>query len=355
MSEITWKGNSKLDQVIPYTENFVADGATLTTNSEKKIVKITVLDGGKLANKGLVSTVMVEEDGSATNDGTITSVTNYGKVTNNQAVSAAAEDQPTITRLYNYNSVVNYATLSDVKSNVKADGTTAATIELRDNAKKVGLGTLGSIFVVNAKNAEDDGKLGIIKYDLDSATAADAGTDLAHALNNYATQITVDAAVTEIEAPESGVFKNANSTYKNDFDRAQITFEGNTEYSIDNNTATGSLLALGEIVLKEGVTLTVSNAYYTGNNSGATDSAYALVADDLTMGNNAVVDVKEITSVVAAALNIADGVTATVKTVKGEEMLSQFYYGTKFGNGDLTTSGNINTEIPASVKKYTNK
>ena len=355
MSEITWKGKSKLDQVIPNTENFVADGATLTTNSEKSISKITVLDGGKLANKGRVNTVNVEEGGSATNDGTINWVANYGKVTNNQAVSAAAEDQPTITNLYNYNSVVNYATLENVESNVKADGTTAATIELRDNTKKVGLGTLGSIFVVKAKNAEDDGKLGIIKYDLDSATAADAGTDLAHALNNYATQITVDAAVTKIEAPESGVFKNANSTYKNDFDRAQITFEGNTEYSIDNNTATGSLLALGEIVLKEGVTLTVSNAYYTGNNSGATDSAYALVADDLTMGNNAVVDVKEITSVVAAALNIADGVTATVKTVKGEEMLSQFYYGTKFGNGDLTTSGNINTEIPTSVKKYTNK
>ena len=73
------------------------------------------------------------------------------------------------------------------------------------------------------------------------------------------------------------------------------------------------------------------------------------------MGNNAVVDVKEITTVVAAKLNIADGVTATVKTVKGEEMLSEFYYGTKFGKGDLTTSGNITTEIPSSVKKYTNK
>ena len=350
-SEITWEGKSKLDQVIPYTENFVADGATLTTNSEKNIAKITVLDGGKLANKGLVSTVIVEEGGSATNDGTITSVTNYGKVTNNQAVSAAAEDQPTITRLYNYNSVVNYATLSDVKSNVKADGT-AATIELRDNTKKVGLGTLGSIFVVNAKNAEDAGKLGIIKYDLDSATAADAGTDLAHALNNYATQITVDAAVTEIEAPESAAFQNANCSRKNDFDRAQITFEGNTEYSIDNKTATGSELALGEIVLKEGVTLTVSNAYYTGNNSGATESAYALVADDLTMGNNATVDVKEITTVVANALNIADGVTATVKTVAGKEMLSELYYGTKFGDGTLTTSGNINTNIPADCNKY---
>ena len=349
-SEITWKGNSKLDQVIHYTENFVADGATLTTNSEKKIVKITVLDGGKLANKGLVSTVMVEEGGSATNDGTITSVTNYGKVTNNQAVSAAEEDQPTITRLYNYNSVVNYATLSDVKSNVKADGT-AATIELRDNTKKVGLGTLGSIFVVKAENAEVEGKLGIIKYDLDSATAADAGTDLAHALNNYATQITVDAAVTEIEAPESATFQNANGR-KNDFDRAQITFEGNTEYSIDNKTATGSELALGEIVLKDGVTLTVSNAYYTGNNSGATESAYALVADDLTMGNNATVDVKEITSVVAKTLNIADGVTATVKTVAGKEMLSAFYYGTQFGDGTLTTSGNINTNIPTDCNKY---
>ena len=350
-TEITWEGKSKLDQVIPYTENFVADGATLTTNSEESISKITVLDGGKLANKGLVNTVNVEEGGSATNDGTINWVANYGKVTNNQAVSAAAEDQPTIKNLWNYNSVVNYATLDNVESNVKADGT-AATIELRDNTKKVGLGTLGSIFVVKAKNAEDEDKLGIIKYDLDSATAADAGTDLAHALNNYATQITVDAAVTEIEAPESAAFQNANSRYKNDFDRAQITFEGNTEYSIDNKTATGSELALGEIVLKDGVTLTVSNAYYTGNNSGATDSAYALVADDLTMGNNATVDVKEITTVVAKALNIADGVTATVKTVAGVEMLSAFYYGTKFGDGTLTTSGNINTNIPTDCNKY---
>ena len=353
-SEITWKGNSKLDQVIPYTENFVADGATLTTNSEKAIVKITVQDGGRLTNNGLLGTVIVEEGGSATNNGTIKSVTNYGTVTNAMAATAAEEDQPTIASLTNYNNVVNYATLTSVKRNEKEDGT-AATITLRDNTKKVGLGTLGSIFKVDASYAENKKVLGNIVYDLDSATDADAGTDLANALNNYATQITVDAAVTKIAAPESKVFQNANSTYKNDFDRAQIIFEGNTEYSIDNSTATGSLLALGEIVLKDGVTLTVSNAYYTGNNSGATVSAYALVADELTMGNNAVVDVKKITTVVAAALNIADGVTATVKTVKGEEMLSEFYYGTQFGDGDLTTSGNITTEIPASVKKYTNK
>lgn len=356
-TEITWKGKSNLDQVIPYTENFVADGATLTTNSEKKnIVKITVLDDGKLTNNGLVSTVTVEEGGSATNNGTIKTVINYGTVTNAMAATAADEDQPTISSLSNYNRVTNYATLTSVVRNTKEDGT-AATIELKDNTKKVGLGTLGSIFKVGASAAEN-GKLGlgIIKYDLDSATPADAGTDLAHALNNYATQITVDATVTKIAAPESKVFQNGNSTTgKNDFDRVQITFEGNTEYSIDNNTATGSLLALGEIVLKDGVTLTVSNAYFTGNNSGATVSAYALVADELTMGNNAVVDVKEITTVVAAALNIADGVTATVKTVKGKEMLSEFYYGTQFGDGDLTTSGNITTEIPKAVKKYTNQ
>lgn len=351
-SEITWKGNSKLDQVIPYTENFVADGATLTTKSEKNIVKITVQDGGRLTNNGLASTVIVEEGGSATNNGTIKTVNNYGTLTNAMAATAAAEDQPTIGKLSNYNRVTNYATLTSVARNTKEDGT-PATIELRDNTRKGALGTLGSIFKVDASAAEN-GRLGlgIIKYDLDSATPADAGTDLAHALNNYATQITVDAAVTEIKAPESAAFKNANSRYKNDFDRAQITFEGNTEYSIDNKTATGSELALGEIVLKDGVTLTVSNAYYTGNNSGATDSAYALVADELTMGNNATVDVKEITTVVAEALNIADGVTATVKTVAGEEMLSAFYYGTKFGDGTLTTSGNINTNIPTDCKKY---
>ena len=350
-SEITWKGNSKLDQVIAYTENFVADGATLTTTSEKnRIAKITVQDGGRLTNNGLANIVFVEEGGSATNNGTITTVYNYGTLTNAMAATAAADDQPIIEKLSNYNRVINYATLENVARNAKKDNT-AATIELRDNTRKGALGTLGSIFKVNAKDAEDDKVLGIIKYDLDSATPTDAGTDLAHALNNYATQITVDAAVTKIEAPESAVFQNANSNPKNDFDRAQITFEGNTEYSIDNNTAKGSLLALGKIIVNEGVTLTVSNAYYTGNNSGATGSAYALVADELTMGNNATVDVKEITSVVANTLNIADGVTATVKTVAGTGMLSEFYYGTKFGNGTLTTSGNINTTVPSDIAK----
>ena len=356
-SEITWKGKSKLDQVIPYTENFVADDATLTTNSEKKsIVKITVQDGGRLTNNGLARTVIVEESGSATNNGTIESVDNYGTLTNAMAATTAPEDQPTIEKLNNYNRVINYATLTSVVRNTKEDGT-AATIELRDNTRTGALGTLGSIFKVDASAAEN-GKLGlgIIKYDLDSATPTDAGTDLAHALNNYATQITVDAAVTKIKAPESSAFKNANSKLKNDFDRATITFEGNTEYSIDNNTANGSLLALGEIIVNEGVTLTVSNAYYTGNNSSAKESAYALVADDLTMGNNATVDIKEITTVVAAELHIAEEGTATVKTVAGTEMLSEFYYGTKFGNGTLTTSGNINSqEIPAIAKKYTTK
>ena len=351
-SEITWKGNSKLDQVIPNTENFVADGATLTTNSEKNIVKITVLDDGKLTNNGLVSTVTVEEGGSATNNGTIKTVINYGTVTNAMAATAAEEDQPTISSLSNYNRVTNYATLTSVVRNTKEDGT-AATIELKDNTKKGSLGTLGSIFKVDASAAEN-GKLGlgIIKYDLDSTTPADAGTDLAHALNNYATQITVDAAVTEIEAPESTAFQNANCTRKNDFDRAQITFEGSTEYTIDNKTAEGSLLALGEIVLNEGITLTVSNAYYTGNNSGADVSAYALVTDVLTMGNNSIVEVKEITSVVANEVGIADGVSATLKT-QGKDKLSNLAYGTKFGNGKLTTEGDIATSVPNDInKKY---
>ena len=354
-SEITWKGNSKLDQVIPYTENFVADGATLTTNSEKNIAKITVLDGGKLANKGLVSTVIVEEGGSVTNNGTIKTVTNYGTVTNAMAATVAPEDQPTIGKLNNYNRVINYATLTSVVRNTKEDGT-AATIELRDNTRTGALGTLGSIFKVDASAAENNKLgLGIIKYDLDSATPTDAGTDLAHALNNYATQITVDAAVTKIKAPESTAFQNANNGLKNDFDRATITFEGNTEYSIDNKTAMGSELALGGIIVNEGVTLTVSNAYYTGNNSGATDSAYALVADKLTMGNNATVNVEEITSVVAAILNIDKDVTATVQT-KGTEKLSQFYYTTEFVKGKLTTDGGCSTTIPQDVKKkYTNK
>lgn len=353
-SEITWEGKSKLDQVIPYTENFVADGATLTTNSEKNIVKITVLDGGKLTNNGLVSTVTVDEGGSATNNGTIKTVINYGTVTNAMAATAAAEDQPTIGKLNNYNRVTNYATLTSVVRNTKEDGT-AATIELRDNTRTGALGTLGSIFKVDASAAEN-GKLGlgIIKYDLDSDTPADAGTDLAHALNNYATQITVDAAVTKIEAPESAVFQNANCKRKNDFDRAQITFEGSTEYSINNRTAEGSLLALGEVVLNEGITLTVSNAYYTGNNSGATVSAYALVTDVLTMGNASTVEVKEITSVVANEVGIGDGVSATLKT-QGKDKLSTLAYGTDFGNGSLTTSGDVVTGVPADVKKYFNE
>lgn len=349
-SEITWKGNSKLDQVIPYTENFVADGATLTTNSEKNIGKITVQNGGRLTNNGLASTVIVEEGGSATNNGNIETVNNYGTLTNAMAATAVAEDQPTIGKLSNYNRVINYATLTNVARNTKEDGT-AATIELKDNTRKGALGTLGSIFKVNAKAAEN-GKLGlgIIKYDLDSATPADAGTDLAHALNNYATQITVDAAVTKIKAPESAVFQNDNCNRKNDFNRAQITFEGSTEYSINNKTAEGSLLALGEVVLNEGITLTVSNAYYTGNNSGATVSAYALVTDVLTMGNASTVEVKEITSVVAEKVGIEDGVSATLKT-QGRDKLSKLAYGTTFGDGSLTTIGDATTGIPNEIKK----
>lgn len=349
VTDITWVGDSKLDEYIPNTTNYVE--GTMTANSQvKNIATTTVRKGGRLTNNGLAGKVTVEEGGRLTNNGIITEVRNYGSVINAAAKTAEEADQPTITKLYNYNMVTNYATISDVQRNMKMDNTDA-TIELRNNTNKVPLGTLGSIFKVNATTAEDDGKLGIIKYTLNADDAVTAGTDLANALNNFATQITVDKDVKEIIAPESSTFKNINSRYTNDFGRAHVTFEGNTTYTINNKLTANSVLVLGEIALNDGVTLTVQNLYATGNVAGITkDKTYALATDLLTMSNS-VVDIKEATSVVAKFIGIAKGTTATINTT-GEETFSTLYYENKTAGASFNTNGFVDSNVPDDFDKY---
>lgn len=351
VTDITWVGDSKLDEYIPNTTNYVE--GTMTANSQvKNIATTTVREGGKLTNYGKASAVIVEEGGELTNSGKITTVKNYGLVINAEAKTAEEADQPTITNLYNYNRVINYATISDVKTNEKNDRTDA-TIELRNNTNKVPLGTLGSIFKVNATTAENDGKLGIIKYTLNAEDAWTAGTDLANALNNFATQITVDKDVKEIIAPESSTFNNINSKYKNDFGRAHVTFEGNTTYTINNKLTVNSVLVLGEIALNDGVTFTVRNAWATGNVANITeDQTYALATDLLTMSNS-VVDIKEATTVVAEFIGIAKGTTATINTT-GEETFSTLYYESKTAGASFTTNGFVSSDVPAAFDKYFN-
>lgn len=352
VTDITWVGDSKLDEYIPNTTNYVE--GTMTANSQvRNIATTTVRKGGKLTNYGKAGKVTVEESGELTNSGKIADVRNYGLVINAKAKTAEEADQPTITNLYNYNRVINYATISDVKRNMKMDNTTDATIELRNNTNKVPLGTLGSIFKVDATTAENDGKLGIIKYTLNAEDAWTAGTDLANALNNFATQITVDKDVKEIIAPESSTFKNINSRYKNDFGRAHVTFEGNTTYTINNKLTVNSVLVLGEIALNDGVTFTVRNAWATGNVANITeDQTYALATDLLTMSNS-VVDIKEATTVVAEFIGIAKGTTATINTT-GEKTFSTLYYESKTEGASFTTNGFVSSDVPAAFNKYFN-
>ena len=352
VTDITWVGDSKLDEYIPNTTNYVE--GTMTANSQvKNIATTTVREDGKLTNYGKAGKVTVEEGGELTNSGKIADVRNYGSVINAEAKTAEEADQPTISKLYNYNMVINYATISDVKRNMKMDNTTDATIELRNNTNKVPLGTLGSIFKVDATTAENDGKLGIIKYTLNAEDKWTAGTDLANALNNFATQITVDKDVKEIIAPESSTFKNINSKYKNDFGRAHVTFEGNTTYTINNKLTVNSVLVLGEIALNDGVTFTVRNAWATGNVANITeDQTYALATDLLTMSNS-VVDIKEATTVVAEFIGIAKGTTATINTT-GEETFSTLYYESKTAGASFTTNGFVSSDVPAAFNKYFN-
>lgn len=349
VTDITWVGDSKLDEYIPNTTNYVE--GTMTANSQaKNIATTTVREGGKLTNNGKAGKVTVEEGGELTNSGKITEVRNYGLVINAEAKTAEEADQPTITNLYNYNRVINYATISDVKTNEKKDGTDA-TIELRNNTNKVPLGTLGSIFKVNATTAETEGELGIIKYTLNAEDAWTAGTDLANALNNFATQITVDKDVEEIIAPESGTFHNSNSQYKNDFGRAHVTFEGNTTYTINNKLTVNSVLVLGEIALNDGVTFTVRNAWATGKVANITeDQTYALATDLLTMSNS-VVDIKEATTVVAEFIGIAKGTTATINTTE-EGTFSTLYYESKTEGASFITNGFVSSDVPADFDKY---
>ena len=349
VTDITWVGDSKLDEYIPNTTNYVE--GTMTANSQvRNIATTTVREGGKLTNNGKAGKVTVEEGGELTNSGKITEVRNYGLVINAEAKTAEEADQPTITNLYNYNRVINYATISDVKTNEKNDRTDA-TIELRNNTNKVPLGTLGSIFKVDATSAETEGELGIIKYTLNAEDAWTAGTDLANALNNFATQITVDKDVKEIIAPESSTFNNINSKYKNDFGRAHVTFEGNTTYTINNKLTVNSVLVLGEIALNEGVTFTVRNAWATGNVANITeDQTYALATDLLTMSNS-VVDIKEATTVVAEFIGIAKGTTATINTT-GEGTFSTLYYESKTAGASFISNGFATSGVPAAFNKY---
>lgn len=335
-SKITWTGESSIAQEIPNTNNYVEGTLTAEVNTKDGLTTTYVLDGGTLNNLGTARAVTVEKGGLLNNNyGLVKTANNYGTIYNNPATTDKLEDQPTIGKLYNYATTYNYANIESVEANENDDET--AVIILKDNENLAANGTyqLGAIFSIGEVYEPETN----IQYTVDDESAVLAGSCLATALNNYATDIYVEDGV-NINATAAGTM-NGNEY------GARVTFLGKTTYTISSSAQFDNAVRLGEIVLAENAKVTVENELW--NSGRLTIDVYALAASrtalndgsKLTIGGGAIVATREV--------YVEPNAEATISTEKNVENSKLYFIYETTLDATLTKSGNVNY-MPEDIK-----
>lgn len=334
-SKITWTGESSIAQEIQNTNNYVEGTLTADVNTTGGLTTTYVLDGGTLNNFGTARAVTVEKGGLLNNNyGLVKTAKNYGTIYNNPATTDKPEDQPTIDQLYNYATTYNYANINNVMANENDDET--AVIILKDNENLAANGTfqLGAIFSIDEVYEPETN----IQYTVDDENAVLAGSCLATALNNFATDIYV----------EDGVNINATAaeTMNGNAYGARVTFLGSTTYAISSSAQFDNAVRLGEIVLAENAKVTVENELWESGK--LTNDVYALAASrtalndgsKLTIGGGAIVATREV--------YVEPDAKATISTARNVENSKLYLIYETTVDATLTKSGNVN-KMPEDI------
>ena len=340
MSEITWKGNSSIAQRIPFTENIVAEGATLTAEvvEDKGLTGTTVY--GTLENNGAAQKVTVKESGLLNNNDAVTELYNYGKVNNKPAETFAPEDQAEIFYLYNYGTVYNYGRIETVYANNNADvdNENTAKIVLMNNPNVENGDVIGAIF--NIENIADDVRRAEnnIEYTVEKSNAVKAGAQFAVALNNKATNIFV-ADGTNISATASQQTLNGKRF------AARITFNGTSTYTFASAAQFDNALKVAEVVLAEGANVTFSNELA---NSGVASDIYALATGKFMMNNTSKLTLGKNVLIAASQFYVEPNSIVTVSTNELNSKIYYIYYSRE--NSEVKGKHSIN-EMPNEIKE----
>ena len=335
-SKITWTGESSIAQEIQNTNNYVEGTLTADVNTTNGLTTTYVLDGGTLNNLGTARAVTVEKGGLLNNNyGLVKTANNYGTIYNNPATTDKPEDQPTIGKLYNYATTYNYANIESVEANENDDETAVIILKNNENLAANGRYELGAIFRIGEVYEPETN----IQYTVDSKDAVLAASDLATALNNFATDIDVE--------DEVNIRATAATAMNGKAYGARVTFLGKTTYTISSSAQFDNAVRLGEIVLAENAKVTVENELW--NSGRLTIDVYALAASrtalndgsKLTIGGGAIVATREV--------YVEPDAKATISTEKDVENSKLYFIYETAVNATLTKSGNVNY-MPEDIK-----
>lgn len=335
-SVITWKGVSSISDRISKTTNIVEGTLTANVETAKGLRRTTVKANGTLQNYGIAESVNVEANGRLVNDGKVTTVYNYGTVYNNPALTNAPTDQPTIGSLYNYATVENYAAIESVLANENEEGT--AVIILMNNPNPAANGTfeIGAIF-----NIEEIYKPGTnIQYTVESDNAVRAASDLATALNNFASNVFVADGV-NIDATSS-------DTMNGEEYGARITFLGATTYTMSSSAQFGNTVRFEEIVLAENAQVEVKNQLF--DSGRLTNDVYALAASRTALNDGSQLTIGGGAMVATYTLFVQPNASAAVKTDFNVNHSGLYYIIISTEDAEeFSQSGNVNV-MPYEIK-----
>ena len=302
LGDCTIADNTLLDSyVAPDTKYVVGtdkkDG-TLTVPENGKISRtVYVSEMGELHNNGTIAVVKVYSNNANYNNGTIEKATVHegGRLANGGADMENGR-LTVIETLKNEGYVSNYATIDEVASN----SGTIVLEKTNDNGNQFVIGKVadyddmtGSIeYTVNANEAQSDA----------NKRHTESGVDMMKALDNFATQVTINADVVDIRDYADG-FK---------YGRSEIIIAQNSELAVNGYTPAKNdvMLTVAKITINEGVKFTVTN--WNADMSDYKGMAQAIEAKKFELNSGCTLYVNDKTNVYSKLFDYKGGSGITI-------------------------------------------
>ena len=295
---------------------------TLTVPAGSDIRRtIYVAEKGELHNNGTIAVVQVYSNKANYNNGTIKEATVHegGRLANGGADLENGR-QTVIEKLNNEGYVSNYATIDVVVSN-------SGTIVLEKS------NTGNKFAIVNVENY--DNMTGSIEYTVNANEAqsdankrhTESGVDMMKALDNFATQVTINADVVDIRDYADGF----------NYDRSEIIIAQNSELAVNGNTPLkyDVMLAVAKITINEGVKFTVTN--WNADMSDYQSMAQAIYAKKFELNSGCTLYVNDKTNVYSKLFDYKGGSGITIDGANS--MTSKIWAGNGNMSGVKITDG----------------
>ena len=313
-SAVTFLGNCTLaDNTL--LEDYAGTNTKYIVGNDKTSGTLTVPAGSDIRR-----TIYVTEKGELHNNGTIAAVQVYSNNLANGGADLDKENAPqtVIGELKNEGYVSNYATIDEVASN----SGTIVLEKTNDNGNLFAIGGVpdemtGSIeYTVNANTAQTDA----------NKRHTESGLDMMKALDNHATQVTINADVVDIRDYGKGY----------DYSRSEIIIAQNSELAVNGYTPEENdvMLEVGKITINEGVKFTVTN--WNADMSDYKGMAQAIEAKKFELNSGCKLFVNDKTKVYANLFNYKGGINITLDGASANT--SMIYAGNSTMSGVTVTS-----------------